>query len=227
MTSVTFPRTPHVAWQADRPIRDDKLLSEAEVTRLLSGRVVVEEKIDGDNLSFAVVGDHLDVQHRGTTVRLSEDRRFPFLSSWMERHQAALVRGLEDRRVLFGEWCAAEHSVHYKCLPDWFLAFDIFDIGAAAFWSADRRDAWCGDHGIAVAPRLAAGSFDLGQLSGFLGQSLLGPGPGEGIIVRREIDGFLEARAKLVRRDHVQAGDEHWRRRSRRLNHRAPDIAPC
>ena len=33
-------------------------------------------------------------------------------------------RQLGDRLILFGEWCAAQHSLDYETLPDWFLAFD-------------------------------------------------------------------------------------------------------
>jgi hypothetical protein len=31
------------------------------------------------------------------------------------------------RHILFGEWCRAQHSVFYSRLPDYFLAFDIWD----------------------------------------------------------------------------------------------------
>ena len=40
----------------------------------------------------------------------------------------------------------------------------------------------------------------------------------EGLVVRRESDGFTTARAKLVRAEFVQAIDDHWSRRPLRRN---------
>ena len=52
-----FPHTPHIAWLATGAPRDDKVLSPAEAEDLLSGPVVLEEKLDGANLGFSVSPD--------------------------------------------------------------------------------------------------------------------------------------------------------------------------
>jgi hypothetical protein len=41
----------------------------------------------------------------------------------------------QQERILFGEWLAAEHTVCYDNLPDWFLAFDIYDVASQKFYS--------------------------------------------------------------------------------------------
>jgi hypothetical protein len=65
-------------------------------------------------------------------------------------HESRLTETLGDL-VLFGEWCASFHTVRYDALPDWFLAFDVYDRGRAGFWSADRRGALCASLGAVPA----------------------------------------------------------------------------
>lgn len=61
-----FPHTPHIAWLATGAPRDDKVLSPAEAEDILSGPVVLEEKLDGANLGFSVSPDGvLRAQNRG------------------------------------------------------------------------------------------------------------------------------------------------------------------
>ncbi len=61
-----FPHTPHLAWLGEGSPRDDKVLSPDEVTALLAGDVVVEEKLDGANLGLSLAPDgSLRAQNRG------------------------------------------------------------------------------------------------------------------------------------------------------------------
>ncbi|MFX8075086.1 RNA ligase family protein, partial [Acinetobacter baumannii] len=61
-----FPHTPHVAWLGAGQPRDDKVLSPPEVAALLSGEVIVEEKVDGANLGLSLgEGGTLRAQNRG------------------------------------------------------------------------------------------------------------------------------------------------------------------
>lgn len=39
------------------------------------------------------------------------------------------------RYILYGEWCAARHTVTYDALPDWFLAYDVYDTKEGRFFS--------------------------------------------------------------------------------------------
>lgn len=117
--------------------------------------------------------------------------------------------------MLFGEWCAARHSLGYDRLPDWFLLFDVYDRSQGRFWSAPRRNALAAMLGLATVPRLLEGCFTLPQLKDALvGQhSQFRQGALEGIVIRRESAEWCEARAKLVQPDFTQAIGEHWSRR--------------
>lgn len=210
-----FPRTPHLAWLgADAP-RDDKLLAPSEAKRLLAGDVIVEEKVDGANLGLTV--DHsgaMRAQNRGSYLDLdSPTGQWKPLKRWLAVHQHALVATLHSDLMLFGEWCYATHSVRYTRLPDWFLAFDVYDRAKREFWSVDRRNTLASRLELPVVPELGRGRFDLDSIKGFLGRSRLTEGPPEGLYVRREEAGHLVERAKLVRAEFVQAIGEHWSKR--------------
>ena len=62
------------------------------------------------------------------------------LDTWIEKHSSDLFTCLRpDRDVLFGEWLYAKHSIHYTSLPDYFLAFDIYDKQAKRFFSTVEK----------------------------------------------------------------------------------------
>lgn len=117
--------------------------------------------------------------------------------------------------MLFGEWCAARHSLGYDHLPDWFLLFDVYDRSQGRFWSTPRRNALATALGLATAPRLLEGRCTLPQLKDVLSRqhSQFRQGMLEGVVIRRESAEWCEARAKLVRPDFTQAIGEHWSRR--------------
>lgn len=133
-----------------------------------------------------------------------------WLSSAPARQGERLVEALGQRLMLFGEWCFAVHSVRYDALPDWFLAFDVYDREAGRFWSAARRDALLDELGLSRVPELARGRFSLAEVQKLLGPSRLTHGLMEGLYLRRDEGGFLQARTKLVRPEFVQAIEEHW-----------------
>lgn len=211
-TFVRFPHTPHLAWLGDRQPRDDKVLAPGEARELLSHDVVVEEKVDGANVGFSV-DEHggLRAQNRGTYVSLESCQgQWKPLKRWAQTRSPALADALGPNLMLFGEWCYAVHSVRYTRLPDWFLAFDVYDRTTGHFWSTARRDALASTLGLAVVPRLGAGRFNLSRLEALLANSRLADCPAEGLYVRQDAGGRLVVRAKLVRREFVQAIDEHW-----------------
>lgn len=213
---LRFPRTPHVAWLSPARPRDDKVLAPHEVDELLEGEVVVEEKVDGANLGFSVdERGELRAQNRGTYLDLDAPQgQWRPLRRWLSTRRHALVEALAPSLILFGEWAYAVHSVRYTRLPSFFLAFDVYDRARGEFWSADRRDELAGRLAIETVPELGRGRYDVAGLKALLGQSQLTDGPAEGLYVRREADGRLLSRAKLVRAEFVQAIEEHWSKRA-------------
>jgi ATP-dependent RNA circularization protein (DNA/RNA ligase family) len=211
-----FPHTPHLAWLGQGARRDDKVLSPAEVEALLSDEVVVKEKLDGANLGLSLDEDgSLRAQNRGQYLAEPHAGQFARLPAWLMQHGEALRSVLNRDLIVFGEWCAARHSLDYTALPDWFVVFDVYDRKVGKFWNTARRNALAMQAGLMVVPQLFHGKTTLKALEALVNSttSRYRKGPLEGVVIRRESSEWCEARAKLIRVDFTQAIDTHWRRR--------------
>ena len=211
-----YPHTPHLAWMGEISPRDDKVLSSSEATVLLAGDVVVEEKLDGANVGLSLAPDGLlRAQNRGQYLVEPHAGQFARLPAWLAQHGEGLRAVLTPNLMLFGEWCAARHSLDYAALPDWFLIFDVYDRSAGRFWTSARRNELAATLGLSTVPRLLEGRYTLAQLKEVLSrqQSQFRQGTLEGMVIRRESAEWCEARAKLVRSDFTQTIGEHWSKR--------------
>jgi len=209
-----FPHTPHLAWLGEGLPREDKVLSSSDVSSLLKGNIVVEEKIDGANLGISISYDGaIRVQNRGQYLYPPFTKQFKRLESWIASHEYVLKQYLSPELILFGEWCVARHSLSYDNLPDWFVVFDIYDRNKQAFYSTIRRNELVANLGLNVVSTIIKGRLSLNDLIERLDkeQSNYYSGPLEGFVIRKENSNWLEARAKLVRRDFVQCIEKHWR----------------
>jgi len=216
-----FPHTTHLAWLGDGPVRDDKVFSPQEAKAFLDQPVAIEEKVDGANIGFSLApGGGLRIQQRGDYLQLPYKGQFSGLTTWLALHGDALEAFLQEPEhqglILFGEWCAARHSVAYTHLPDPFLLFDVADPAHQHFWSRNRRDAAAHLLGLATVPLLQDNSRHTvnglrREINHF--RSRYHPGPPEGVILRQDGPEWCTARAKLVRPDFTQAIEEHWRSR--------------
>lgn len=212
-----FPHTPHIDWLGEGMPRDDKVLDEAEIASLLAQPLRVEEKLDGANLGISLRDNgELRAQNRGQYLLEPFAGQFSRLNSWLAQHRYALTDHLSSDVIVFGEWCAARHSLDYDNLPDWFVVFDVYDRSAQKFWSCARRNALAETLGLAVVPTLYEGTATVDELKNLLSSasSQYREGTPEGIVMRQDSAQWCEARAKLVRADFAQSIEEHWRSRA-------------
>ena len=218
-----FPHTPHLIWLGEGTPREDKILSRAEAEEFLSGPVVVEEKVDGANLGLSVgPNGRIRAQSRGN--HLTPGRSHPQwnpLWPWLARREDSLVAALGSERMLFGEWCHARHTIAYAALPDWFLAFDVFEPGEGLFWSTDQRNVLTANLSLSTVPEVFRGRLTLRDVSKLVGKSALGAARMEGIYLRGETQGRLLGRAKVVGVEFKQQIEAHWTRRAPIPNHLA------
>ncbi len=212
---LKFPTTTHLLWLASDSARSDKVLSQSEARVFLNYPVTVEEKVDGANLgiSFDAHGNQI-VQNRGGLVERGTKGQFAPLWAWLSKRETPLFNTLEDRFILFGEWCYARHSIHYTRLPDWFLAFDIFDKREQQFMSTQRRNALVTALQLEAVPNIKTGFLTLEEVPSLIGKSLFYDGPMEGIYLRYENASWLIERAKVVRAEFVQQIGDHWSKKS-------------
>lgn len=216
-----FPHTPHLVWLGEGSPRDDKVLSPNEVTALLAGDVVVEEKLDGANVGLSLAPEgSLRAQNRGQYLAEPHAGQFARLPAWLAQHGEALRAVLAPNLILFGEWCAARHSLDYAALPDWFLLFDVYDRATGRFWSTHRRNELASTAGLVTVPTVLRGKATITALKQLVTtkESHYRKGALEGVVIRRESTDWCEARAKLVRPDFTQAIDTHWRKRALEWN---------
>lgn len=211
---IKFPTTPHLLWLGTAAAREDKVLTRADAESFLGQPVTVEEKVDGANIGLSIdTQGNLRVQNRGNLVEPGSKGQFAPLWAWLSERESRLFDALEDRLILFGEWCYARHSIHYTRLPDFFLAFDVYDKGEQRFMSSTCRDEFVSRLNLAAVPKIAAGVFSLAEIPRLIGPSCLYDGPKEGIYLRHESERWLLHRAKVVRAEFVQQIGEHWSKR--------------
>ena len=207
------PSTPYIEVDNSKVIRTDKILSEEEVRRFLSNEIYVEEKIDGANLgiSFNDKGECL-LQNRGDYLYSPLEGQWSPLKKWLSINEDNIFGSLTDEYILFGEWCYATHSIKYDSLPDWFIAFDIFDKKENKFFSVQRRNEILEKMRLQKVPMLGKGKYSLSQLMQFMGDSKYGNEPSEGIYLRQDEGDYLKYRAKIVRKGFKQKIEQHWTR---------------
>ncbi|MDF7798465.1 RNA ligase family protein [Pontiellaceae bacterium B1224] len=220
-----FPSTPHLTTLEGMVVRGDKVMSKAEQDDFLLNKLIVEEKVDGANLgiSFDSEGSLL-CQNRGSYLSFPAVGQWKKLAQWLEPKLELLLEILTDRYILFGEWCYAQHSVHYNHLPDWFLAFDIFDKHEEKFLSISHRNKLLERMEVTKVPQLAHGHFSLSEIELMLAQSKISGDPAEGLYLRADNGQWLMKRAKLVRSSFIQSVEKHWSRSSIKPNKLAPTV---
>ncbi|KAI0640248.1 ATP dependent DNA ligase [Trametes polyzona] len=215
---LKFPRTPHLLDLGSAT--NDDIVSPTIPPLAPGAHIVLTEKVDGANMGFSLSADRTQilVQNRSHYVHPGTHAQFGRLGLWVERHRAGLLRVLgrdalfAQRYVLYGEWLAATHSIAYGRLPDWFLAFDLYDR-ATGRWAPRRAlEALLADTGIALVPVLREGSAMPSEDK--LREIVQTPsrfydGPVEGVYVKVERNGEVVSRGKVVRADFI-AGNEHW-----------------
>ncbi len=212
---IKFPTTPYLVLPKDRIARHDKLLSYSDACLFYSNDVIIEEKIDGANLgiSFSTEGEML-FQNRGNYLIKPFKGQWKPLEEWANRKGTFLFDILYDRYILFGEWCFLTHSVFYNSLPDWFIAFDIFDRMDNCFLSVERRNHFAEQMGIKTVPFIAKERIMIETIDKYIGKSAFGDELCEGIYLRMESDDKLIKRAKYVRNSFSQTIDVHWSKKS-------------
>ncbi len=204
--SVKYARTHHLPWSDTIGPDGDHVLRDLSVFR---GReIVVTEKLDGENTTL--YRTHLHAR--------SLDSRHHVSRGWVKSFHARIKHLIPTGWRICGESLYALHSIHYRALPTYYVAFGVHD--GDKFLSWDDTVAFCptivdpaNGQPLLTPPVLYRGLWDEKRVKAcFSGQSAFG-GPQEGYVVRRS-EAFAEANfhsciAKYVRPNHVQS-DQHW-----------------
>ncbi|RIX78918.1 RNA ligase family protein [Acidovorax cavernicola] len=156
---LKYPRTAHLEGSRLQPGDTDD--GQTPLSDLHDQHVVIEEKLDGANaaVSFTSAGELL-LQSRGHYLAGgASERQFNLFKHWAAAHEASLLERLEDRYVMYGEWCFAKHSCWYDWLPAYFLEFDLYDRQAQCFLSTPARHALLAGSPVLSVPVLYEGEM--------------------------------------------------------------------
>ncbi len=202
-----YPRTPHLWPDTAHPRR--LVVPPEEVADWLRSPVVVEEKLDGANVSLWWAEGAVRVAPRGGPDAMDRAGQLGRLRAWAADRSDRLEPLLADGWVLYGEWLWMRHGVAYDALPDWLIALDLWHP-ANGFRDVSERDARCAAAGLSLPPRLFTGVLvnrkSVGRL---MERSVWAPGsPPEGVIIR----GGRGERCKVVRDGFVRRDDASWSR---------------
>ncbi len=212
-----FPRTSHLVNLG--AATDDDLITSSPASQDLMGDIVVEEKVDGACMGMSLAADlSVLVQNRSRYVTSKTHAQFVKLGAWIASREQQVVDLLHrdaqfpERYMLFGEWLAAKHAIHYTAIPDLFLAFDLYDRLEDTFVSRGVLSALLKDTDIQQVPLMSqqTGKVAISELCQMTnGQSALRDGLVEGVYVRLQDNGHTVQRYKIVRADFAP-GRSDW-----------------
>jgi hypothetical protein len=218
-----FPRTPHLF--GSRGTKDDKYLGQQESLDFIADpSLIVEEKLDGTNVGIHFTSQgRMVLQCRGHLITTGMHAQYDLFKQWTMGKRPVFETLLEDRLLLFGEWMYARHSLHYRALPHYFFAFDLYDKQRQVFLDLASRRKILEGTGILTVPEIHRGPVAADKLRVLIGPSRFdsrfdNPRTGrtdnlmEGLYLRTEAAGRLTGRAKFVRHEFVEKmkQSEHW-----------------
>ena len=228
---IKYPRTQHIEGSKLQPGDED--LSQVKLSSLRGATLVIEEKLDGANAALSFVEGELRLQSRGHYLTGgAREKHFAMFKTWAASQQATLRAALGDRYVVFGEWLYAKHTIFYDALPHYFMEFDVWDTESSTFLDTPRRHALLAGLPIEHVPLLHTGSVDSiaqlramiatsrykterwrDRLSDHVRQQTDPSDLAEGLYIKREKDGVVAGRYKLIRRSFLQSvhdSGSHW-----------------
>ena len=200
--------------------RSDKQYAiKGNVDDFFRGReVVVEEKLDGSQAAVSWKNGKPFLQGKNSHISDFDKRpQYAGFVQWAYENSAKLE--LLHGYLVFGEWLKIRHYIPYDKLPDWFIAFDVYDGKRKKFLNLREKTEFLKSVGLAQSPILYSGqvtmklieSLTIGKPSAFSDSHM------EGCIIK---DYREQTMVKFVVHEFIDGIDEdgHWMRHDAKLN---------
>lgn len=197
---VKYPRTWHVP---DSPggTNDDKRLS--SLIHFENKRVVITEKMDGENTTLYKTGLHARAIDSGFSAHPSR--------TLVKAFHSRIAQDIPENWRVCGENLYAKHSIWYRNLKSFFYGFSIWGPSNICLSWPDTLE-WFQLLGITPVPVLYVGLFDEKIFQEICKAN--SRDEQEGVVLRLEdafpYAAFASSVAKYVRAQHVKT-DKHWR----------------
>jgi len=184
---------------------------------------IVTEKLDGANVGISFDKDkNIRLQNRGHYLTGGkQEGQFDLLKQWAATYQYELWQSLGDRFILFGEWLYITHSIHYTSLPDFFLAFALYDKLCTVFVPFEElKDVFYSIYHVPIIKKGYLQSID--ELIALIGISAYSNEQMEGVVIHANYpsDYSKSLHCKYVRPSFTQQvnDDIHWKKKPVRYN---------
>lgn len=195
---VKYPRTPHLYWSSCVSV-DDRVIDSLD--RFIGQRVIVTEKLDGENTSL-----YTNYYH----ARSIDSRNHPSRNMAKSIH-SKFAHDIPKAWRLCCENMYAKHSIAYDNLESYLYAFSIWDDKNTCL-SWDQSLEWFQLFGIPSVPVLYDGIFDEAKIKSLYNEKRDWEHH-EGYVVRIadafSYGEFKHVVAKYVRSKHVMT-TQHW-----------------
>lgn len=128
-----YPSIRHLPWNPNS--KGDKIADEQEVSVIFSAKkLYVQEKIDGANCGmtyldgFPVVRNRTKILRKGQEMKNPSLKQFASVWNWIHDRRERFVKLIEHGPYsVYGEWMVQQHGMVFDRLPEWFVAYDIYD----------------------------------------------------------------------------------------------------
>lgn len=194
---VKYPRTYHLPW-SESISDDDRIFSRLD--NFTGQRVIITEKMDGENTSMYKDGIHARSVDSG-----GHDSR-----NWVKQFWSKIRFDIPNGWRICGENLYAKHSIHYENLKTYFMGFSIWNNKNVSL-SWDDTQEWFNLLNIVSVPVLYDGIYNKEKVAEITKN--LDRENSEGYVIRlaKEIpySQFRTSVAKYVRKNHISS-ENHW-----------------
>ena len=205
-----FPRTRHLPYKPNASA-NDVIALESEAAVVFEQQVLVEEKIDGASIGIAIEDNHFLIRNRnhivnkGFVKNTPAKKQFTSVWNWTVENRSKFDQIMEQGPYsVYGEWMVGRHGMKYDRLPDWFIAYDVYDQEQQHFLGYNIARPLLTECGFCVPARIYSGNFIVNS-EGFYGlmtewNSAWADEKMEGIYIRVGEE-IVTHRFKMVRSD--------------------------
>ena len=166
-----FPRTKHLPYKPNAT-SNDLIATEAEAATVFSSLVNIEEKIDGASVGICLHPKHnLIIRNRDHVLRknyykkTAAKEQFRSIWGWFYGNKTKFEHINEHGPYsVYGEWCLAQHGIYYDNLPDWFIAYDIYDYEVKKFLAPPVARKLLENAGFSLPPILSPSALNYEHL---------------------------------------------------------------
>lgn len=88
--------------------------------------IIVQEKLDGSNVSVAKInGDIISLTRAGYTALSSPYKQHHYFAQWVKKNEKRFAELLNEGERACGEWLALAHGTRYDLMHEPFVVFDL------------------------------------------------------------------------------------------------------